>query len=194
MLKQLSKSAQISMAHEKIIPDKLDDGKLVNDEFIQMYEDHIPLLRKIIREAPQAAEMLLWLMEHMDDRNALVISQQSLADALKCHRNTVTNHTRYLKEVKAIDTLKSGTTSVYLINKEIAWKDSAGNKKYAKFGATVYVSEDEQEQPIEFATRLYGHAERKRKAGRPRKYDTPVAMASITGNLILSTLSLMQLI
>jgi hypothetical protein len=180
-------------AHEKYILDRADSGKEVNDNFVQVYEDHLPFLRQIIRDAPQAAELLLWLIEHMDERNALVVSQQALSEALKCHRNTINNHTRYLKEIKAIDTLKSGTTSIYLINKQIAWKSDADNKKYAQFTASVYVTEAEQDHPVEFSTKLYGHAEKKRKPGRPRKYNTPVAVAGIAGNLILSVISLMQL-
>lgn len=183
-----------TMGHEKHIPVSSDEVKVVNDNFTQMYNDHMHLIRRIVRENPKAAEMLFWLIEKMDERNALVVSQQAISEALQCHRNTIGNHTKYLTEIKAIDTLKTGTTSVYLINKEIAWKSTPSNKIYAQFGATVYVSESEQDQVIEHSTRLYGHAVERKRPGRPRKEDVSVAAASIISCLSVAVYSISQIL
>lgn len=153
--------------HEKYIPLPSDDDRLVNNNFLQLYKDHLPVIRKVIKESPQAAEMLIWMMENMNDRNALLVSQQALAEAMNCHRNTINNHIRYLKEMKAIFTLKSGASNIYYLNKEIVWQDNAHNKKFGKFGATIVVAESEQEP--DFKAENVPHITPKKRPGRPRK-------------------------
>jgi hypothetical protein len=155
------------MAHDKYIPLPSEDDRHVNDEFVQLYEDHLPILRKVIKESPQAAQMLLWMFQHMNEYNALVVSQQALAEALECHKNTIGNHVKYLKDIKAIYTLKSGASNVYYINKEIAWKNYANKKRYAKFGAAIILSESEQEP--DFKQEILPHFQPKKRPGRPRK-------------------------
>jgi hypothetical protein len=157
--------------HEKYIPLPSDEDRLVNDNFLQMYKDHIPVIRKVIKESPQAAEMLFWMMENMNDRNALIVSQQALAEAMDCHRNTINNHIRYLKEMKAIYTLKSGSSNIYYLNKEIVWQDNAHNKRFGKFGATIVVAESEQEP--DFKAEILPILTAKKRPGRPRN---PVAI------------------
>jgi biotin operon repressor len=95
----------------------------------------------------------------MDTRNALVISQQALADMLDLGRTTIHVCTVYLKEKKALTVFKSGNTNVYALNSQIVWQDSAEAKRYAHFDAKVYLTEKEQEdeKPI-YSTQLIGHA------------------------------------
>ena len=138
------------MVHEKDnIVFETGEVKRVNANFVQLYDDHLDLIMLMTKENPTALNIFLWVVKHMDNRNALVVSQQAIAEALGLHKNTV-----YLA-----------------INAQIVWRDSADAKKFAHFDAKVYVSEseqqEEQDKPL-FDTQLVGHAKprpiRKRKA------------------------------
>lgn len=148
------------MKHEKVVIDpKTDELKEVNNNFVQFYKDSLDFVIEATRENPTALRIFFWLVQHMDTRNALVISQQALADTLDLGRTTIHLCTVYLKEKKALTVFKSGNTNVYALNSQIVWQDSAEAKRYAHFDAKVYISEKEQEEdkPV-FSTQLIGHA------------------------------------
>ncbi|MBB3842421.1 hypothetical protein FHS57_006455 [Runella defluvii] len=151
------------MSHEKeIINYHTGELELVNDKFVQLYLDKLDLIIEMTGENPTAVKMFVWLLQHMDRRNALVISQEALAEAMNLHRTTIFRSTLYLKEKKAIDVLKSGNTNIYAVNAQVAWKSDAKGKKYAMFDAKVYIAECEQkdDKPL-FNTSLLGHAVKK---------------------------------
>jgi len=152
-----------NQAHEKDVVDySTGEVETVNDNFVQLYLDNIDTIAGIIGENPMGAKIFMWLLKHMDKRNALVISQQALAEAIGVHRNSVANATTYLKEKKAVAVFKSGNTNIYAVNAQIAWKSDANGKKHAWFDAKVYIAEFEQydDQPL-FNTQLVGHAVKK---------------------------------
>lgn len=151
------------MKHEKIVSDpKTDELKEVNNNFVQFYKDSLDFVIEATRENPTALRVFFWLVQHMDNRNALVISQQALAEVLDLGRTTIHVCTVYLKEKKALTVFKSGNTNVYALNSQIVWQDSAEAKKYAHFDAKVYLSEKEQEEDkFTYNTQLIGHAVKK---------------------------------
>jgi DNA-binding transcriptional ArsR family regulator len=150
------------MAHEKQVTDyNTGEIDVVNDNFVQLYVDKMDIIIEMMGENATAVKVFLWLLQHMDKRNALVISQQALAEALEISRQTVYTSTKYLKEKRAVDILKSGNTNIYAINVQLAWKSNANGKKYALFDAAVYVADSEQDKPL-FDTQLVGHARPKR--------------------------------
>lgn len=148
------------MTHEK---DQLDfktgEIKRVNANFVQLYDDTLDLIMLMTKENPMALQVFLWLVKYMDDRNALVVSQQAIAESLKLHKNTVYLAVKYLKEKSALTVLRSSNTHVYALNAQIVWRDTADAKKFAHFDAKVYLSDSEQEemdQPL-FDKELIGH-------------------------------------
>jgi hypothetical protein len=78
------------------------------------------------------------------------------------HRTTIFRSIGYLKDKKAVDIVKSGSTNIYAVNAQIAWKADANGKKYALFNAAVYIAHSEQQgdKPL-FNTQLVGHAVKK---------------------------------
>jgi Helix-turn-helix domain len=135
--------------------------EIVNDNFIQLYQDNIDLIIEIANENPTSIKVFLFILKHMDGRNALVISQQALAESLNLHRNTIGNSITYLKEKKALDIMKSGNTNIYAINSLIAWRSSADKKRFAHFSAKVYITSSEQENKPILKTELIGHSIKK---------------------------------
>jgi hypothetical protein len=146
------------MPHEKEVTNyHTGEVELVNDKFVQLYVDKLDLIIEMTGENPTAVKIFVWLLQHMDRRNALVISQEALAEAMGMHRTTIFRSTNYLKEKKALDVVKSGNTNIYAVNAQIAWKADAHGKRYALFDAAVYISDSEQDKPL-FDTQLVGHA------------------------------------
>lgn len=153
------------MAHEKEVVDyQTGETEIVNDNFVQLYIDKLDLIIEMMGENPMAVKVFTWLLKHMDNRNALVVSQKALAEALEVSRQTIYTSANYLREKKALDILKSGNTNIYAVNVQIAWKSDANNKRFALFNAAVYIGGSEQDKPL-FDTQLVGHA----KARPPRK-------------------------
>lgn len=157
-----------AMAHEKEVTNyHTGEVETVNDNFVQLYVDKLDLIIEMTGENPTAVKIFVWLLQHMDKRNALVVSQQALAEALGVSRMTVHTSTKYLKDKKAVDVYKSGNVSIYAVNAQIAWKADANGKRYALFDAAVYIADSEQDKPL-FNTQLVGHAKprpiKKRKA------------------------------
>lgn len=151
------------MAHEKRVVDyQTGEVDVVNDNFVQLYVDKLDLIIEMTGENHTAVKIFVWLLQHMDKRNALVVSQQALAEALNLSRQTIHTSTKYLKEKKAVNVLKSGNTNIYAVNAQIAWKADANGKKYALFDAAVYISDSEQDKnkPL-FDTQLVGHAKQR---------------------------------
>ena len=158
------------MRHEKTQVD-LNTGELkrVNANFAQFYDDQLDLIILMTKENPTALTVFLWVVKFMDDRNALVASQQAIADALGLHKNTVYLAVKYLKEKKALTILRSSNTHIFAINAQIVWRDSADAKKFAHFDAKVYVLESEQQEEKSktlFSTQLVAHAISKPKKKR----------------------------
>lgn len=182
------------MKHEKTVLDPITgEPKELNDNFVQFYLDNMDLIISINKHNSTAGTLFLWLVKHMDETNALVASQQAICEALGIHRNTVTNAANYLKQVKALDIKKTGTTNVYMINTEIAWKDSADKKQYAHFSAKVYMTKSEQSQ---FKTELRGHAVKKKPSTRKRQtqLDNIAGIGGSAAMLSISVCSLLQAI
>lgn len=114
--------------------------------FAQLNLDQTEALIKLTRISPRAAEIFLFLIDHMDGHNALVCSHTVLQEALDISRPTITRAIKVLKDTGFIDIKKSGTTNIYLINKEIVWKSWGRNYKYAEFGAKIIITGSEQEK------------------------------------------------
>ncbi len=107
----------------------------------------------LIRKSPVAAQIWEFLIEKADRYNAVVCSREVLEQALDYGTATIARGIRVLREMKFVDIKKSGTTNVYLLNKELIWKSWGTNFKYAEFGARVIIAESEQEQEQEKSTK-----------------------------------------
>jgi len=168
------------MVHEK---ERINFGtgeiERVNANFVQLYDDNLDLIMLMTKENPTAVSVFLWIVKYMDSRNALVASQQSMAENLGLHKNTIYLAVKYLKEKGALTVLRSSNTHIFALNAQIVWRDTADSKRFAHFDAKVYVSESEQQteddRPL-FDTQLVGHLKPKRsKKAKAKKQDNPIS-------------------
>jgi len=108
--------------------------------------EHSKKLMWLAIKHPKAHSMLYFLVDNMDEYNAVICSYKVLEEVFGIAKATVTRTVRVLKDCGLIAVLKSGTSNVYAINDKIFWKSWGTNRKYSKFPANVVLSMSEQEE------------------------------------------------
>lgn len=115
------------------------------NNFIQLNDKKMAILRHCSTDNPKALSVLLFILEYMDNYNAVVCSYQVLQEALDFSQATVARSIKYLKDKNLIYVKKTGTANVYIVNPELVWRSWGNNKKYCQFPANVLLAESEQE-------------------------------------------------
>jgi DNA-binding transcriptional MocR family regulator len=117
-------------------------------EFVQLYRSAMRAMRKLALEAPMAHAVLYVLLERINERNALVVSNATLCKLTGKSRATITRAIAELRSRNYIETLRAGNLTVIVVNQRVAWTtDTALRGRLAVFDARVIVSEDEQDNP-----------------------------------------------
>ena len=86
----------------------------------------------------------MYLVNNMSRSNALVVSQQAIANGMGAKRETVNRAIKYLVEHNFVQIVKAGAT-VYIVNSRVAWQGNRG-ERYAYFGADIMAIESEQDK------------------------------------------------
>lgn len=119
------------------------EQKEKNHNFIQLYKDHMPEVRWLMTKHKFASGLLFFILEHMDNRNALACSYAVFEDYFDVSKMTIYRGLKTLQENGFIDVLKMGTSNVYIVNENLAWTDKNTNKKFAKYDGKILVSKKE---------------------------------------------------
>lgn len=127
---------------EKLAKEEYEKSKK-DHNFVKFFRDAMPEIRWLSLNNPKAFAIFMFIVEHMDYKNALMCSYQVLEDYFEVSKSTITRSIRFLKENGFIDVLKSGTSNVYIINSEVAWASWANQKEYSKFNGNILVSRKE---------------------------------------------------
>lgn len=141
------------MGLEKEIIDQ-ETGEVIygNPKFVQMNERNMDSLITLIKENSMAGQIFIWISKRMNKSNALVVSQQTLAETLDISRQSVYTSIKFLRDNNYLTILKSGNTNVYVLNERIVWKAEADKRRFAQFSAEVYLGETEQEMEFKEKT------------------------------------------
>jgi len=111
-------------------------------------------LRDIQRNSPSAALVFSIIREHMQiGTNAVTISQAALCKILNLSRSTISRATKYLSDNAYVQVIKSGNVSTYVVNEQVAFAGTPGQRK-AVFSATVVAHESEQDEGWEKVHKL----------------------------------------
>lgn len=108
--------------------------------------DHTKEMMWLALKAPKAHAILYFLVDQMDEYNAVMCSYQVLQEVLEVGHATIARNIKILRENGFIIVLKSGNANVYAINDSIYWKSWGNRKQYSKFPANVVLSLSEQEK------------------------------------------------
>lgn len=111
-------------------------------------------LRALQIANPSASLVFSVIRENMQiGTNAVAISNTALCKIIGKSRATVTRAIKHLADHNYVDIVKIGTTNTYVVNEQVAFAGSAGQRK-AVFSATVVAHECEQEEGWEQVKKL----------------------------------------
>nr|CRY94026.1 hypothetical protein [uncultured prokaryote] len=114
--------------------------------FYQVNKEHSEDMQWLLDKNPKAFKILLFLLDHMDKYNAVMCSYAVIQEALGMGRTTASTAIKLLKEHGFIYIYKSGTSNVYVVNKNLAWNSWGNNMQYCEFPANIVLSASEQEE------------------------------------------------
>lgn len=140
-LQQLQRLIELEESHQT--KEKEQQERKKNYNFIQLYRDNMPELRWLMSNHNFASSLLFFILEHMDNRNALACSYAVFEDYFGKSRSTVYRAIKLLEENGFLNVLKMGTSNVYVVNEDLAWSDSNDKKKFAKYDGKILVSKKE---------------------------------------------------
>lgn len=111
--------------------------------WLQFEKKALKELQVLAIKSPAAMGTLMYMVNRMSRSNALVVSQQAMADELGIKRESVNRAIRHLVEHNFLQVIKAGGASVYVVNSRVAWQGNRGDR-YAAFQADVIALESEQ--------------------------------------------------
>ena len=107
--------------------------------------EHTNDLIQLAIKYPRAHAILYFLVDQMDEQNAVMCSSQVIEELLGVSRQTVSKNIKILKDTGFISVYKSGNSNVYAINDAVYWKTFGNRIKYSKFPANIILSINEQD-------------------------------------------------
>jgi len=111
-------------------------------------------LRALQKTNPTAALVFSVIRENMQiGTNAVTISNLVLARILTKSGRTIARATKHLAEHSYVQIIKVGNTNTYVVNEQVAFAGSKGQRK-AVFSSTVVAHECEQEEDWEQVKKL----------------------------------------
>lgn len=87
------------------------------------------------------------LTARVGEHNAVVVSQKTLAELMKCSRRTVQRAVDVLVQDRWIELRQigeNGTVNAHIINDRVAWSGKRDGIRYSLFSAAVILSDEEQ--------------------------------------------------
>lgn len=111
----------------------------------QFNNEHTKELMQLAIKYPRAHAILYFLVDQMDNYNAVLCSSRVIEEVLGVSRQTVSKNIKILRELGFLAVLKSGNANVYAVNDKVYWKSWGNNRKYSKFPANVVLAMSEQD-------------------------------------------------
>lgn len=127
--------------------------------FVQLNKEYYKAEDWLMSQSPIAYRIFKFLMNNMDEYNAVICSQTVLQETFEVSRATVARAVKLLKEKGYIAVFKSGTSNVYAVNDKVAWNSWGTNYAYSKFPANIILSISEQEESIQTKLKNLKHKE-----------------------------------
>ena len=108
----------------------------------------------LMKESSDAYCIMDFLASNMDRYNAVICSYKVIQEKLGYSQSTVARAIKLLKEHNYIDVKKTGTSNIYMINKQLYWNSWGTNYAYAEFGANIIISASEQDKDTQERIKL----------------------------------------
>lgn len=115
-------------------------------KFYQVNLENSEVLMWLSLNEPKARAILDFLLAHMDGYNALVCSYKVIQEALGISRTTAYEAIKVLTSKSIIYVAKSGNSTVFYVNDNLAWKSWGKNREYCEFSAKIILSGSENKE------------------------------------------------
>ena len=125
-----------------------EERKSPFSRFYQINKDNSDYLRSCLDENPKALKLLLFIFDHMDKYNAVICSYKVFQETFGMGQATVARCVKYLKDHGFLYVYKTGTSNVYVANKNLVWNSWGNNVEYCEFPANIILSASEQEERV----------------------------------------------
>lgn len=116
-----------------------------NSNFVMLFKNQISSIVNLQKDDAKAGALFMFLLQHMDRENALIVSMETMGELLGWSIATIKRKIQVLKEKNFILTQRTGNSSIYFVNANLAWTTYGNKKEYAQFKANVLISKSEQE-------------------------------------------------
>ena len=140
---------EITKLEESEEKSKKDERQSSYRNWYQFNKEHTKNAIWLAKNHPNAYAILLFLMDLMDEYNAVMCSYRVLQEAIEVSQVTVARSVKTLKDKGFIAVMKSGTSNVYIVNSNLVWSSWSTNKKYCKFPANIILSATENQEYFE---------------------------------------------
>ena len=126
---------------------QLEKKRGKNYNFVQFYKHNMKAYRKLISDNPTAAQIFMFLTEHMTHENAVTCSNQVLQEQLGKGRTTIWRALKVLKDSGFIEIYRlGGGANTFTLNKNVVWMGSKHGKEYCYFEGPVLISVEENKK------------------------------------------------
>lgn len=129
-----------------------EDALKINDDyvyikytpnFVKVTTEHLKLMEKLMKKNTTAALIYNFFLDNMDRTNALIMSYEAMEEVFEKSRSTLWRAIDFLVKEKVLEIQTSGQSNVYCINASLAWTQKEELKRFARFNASVVLSERE---------------------------------------------------
>jgi len=138
---------QDKVEHEKIIRER----KSPFSRWTQYNNDYTKEMMWLASNHPKAHAILYFLIDQMDNNNAVMCSYRVLQEIMGVGQATIARSIKVLKDNGYMAVLKSGNSNVYTINDNVFWKSWGNKKQYSKFPANIILALSEQEDYVQLS-------------------------------------------
>lgn len=118
--------------------------KNANPNFLQVSDRNLVAIQMLTHQNGLAGSIFFFFCENMNGNNSIACSYKVLEEYFGASRMSVYRAIKLLKERNFIDISKMGNVNVYHLNEQLVWRKAKNKRKYAKFSATIILSEEEQ--------------------------------------------------
>lgn len=115
-----------------------------NPPFLQVSDENLIAIQMLTIKNGLAGSIFFFFCENMNGNNSVACSYKVLEDYFNASRMSIYRAIKLLKERNFIAISKMGNVNVYHLNEKLVWRKGKDKRKYARFSATVVLSEEEQ--------------------------------------------------
>lgn len=124
-----------------------EERKRQNTGFTQVYPKGWARLQDLIQKDPAGARIYAFIAQHMDARTgALVVSQETMAEAIGVHERTIRRITKRLEDQAVMVRIRVGAgVYAYCLDAAEVWKSWDDEKQHAAFTTRTLVKKADRE-------------------------------------------------